>query len=147
MMVAIKVGETIDRDKMLGKFVDIQYQRNDVSFERSKFRVRGDSVEIWPSYEEFAYRVEFWGDDIEQISAINPLTGETIGSEQQIYIYPAKHFVTSESRIAEGVKRIRLELKHQLDHFQEEGKLLEAQRLNARTRFDIEMLELSLIHI
>ena len=141
MMVAIKVGETIDRDKMLGKFVDIQYQRNDVSFERSKFRVRGDSVEIWPSYEEFAYRVEFWGDDIEQISAINPLTGETIGSEQQIYIYPAKHFVTSEARIAEGVKRIRLELKHQLDHFQEEGKLLEAQRLNARTRFDIEMLE------
>ena len=141
MMVAIKVGETIDRDKMLGKFVDIQYQRNDISFERSKFRVRGDSVEIWPSYEEFAYRVEFWGDDIEQISAINPLTGETIGSEQQIYIYPAKHFVTSEARIAEGVKRIRLELKHQLDHFQEEGKLLEAQRLNARTRFDIEMLE------
>ena len=141
MMVAIKVGETIDRDKMLGKFVDIQYQRNDVSFERSKFRVRGDSVEIWPSYEEFAYRVEFWGDDIEQISAINPLTGETIGNEQQIYIYPAKHFVTSEARIAEGVKRIRLELKHQLDHFQEEGKLLEAQRLNARTRFDIEMLE------
>ena len=141
MMVAIKVGETIDRDKMLGKFVDIQYQRNDVSFERSKFRVRGDSVEIWPSYEEFAYRVEFWGDDIEQISAINPLTGETIGNEQQIYIYPAKHFVTSEARIAEGVKRIRLELNHQLDHFQEEGKLLEAQRLNARTRFDIEMLE------
>lgn len=141
MMVAIKVGETIDRDKMLGKFVDIQYQRNDVSFERSKFRVRGDSVEIWPSYEEFAYRIEFWGDDIEQISAINPLTGEVIGSEQQIFIYPAKHFVTSESRIAEAVKRIRLELKHQLDHFQEEGKLLEAQRLNARTRFDIEMLE------
>ena len=141
MMVAIKVGETIDRDKMLGKFVDIQYQRNDVSFERSKFRVRGDSVEIWPSYEEFAYRIEFWGDDIEQISAINPLTGEVIGSEQQIFIYPAKHFVTSESRIAEAVKRIRLELKHQLDHFQEQGKLLEAQRLNARTRFDIEMLE------
>ena len=141
MMVAIKVGESIDRDKMLGKFVDIQYQRNDVSFERSKFRVRGDSVEIWPSYEEFAYRIEFWGDDIEQISAINPLTGETIGSEKQIYIYPAKHFVTSESRIASGVQRIRLELKHQLDHFQEQGKLLEAQRLNARTRFDIEMLE------
>ena len=141
MMVAIKVGESIDRDKMLGKFVDIQYQRNDVSFERSKFRVRGDSVEIWPSYEEFAYRIEFWGDDIEQISAINPLSGEVIGSEQQIYIYPAKHFVTSESRIKDGVQRIRLELKHQLDHFQEQGKLLEAQRLNARTRFDIEMLE------
>ena len=75
MMVALKVGDAIDRDKMLAKFVDIQYKRNDISFERSTFRVRGDSVEIWPSYEEFAYRIEFWGDDIEQISIINPLTG------------------------------------------------------------------------
>ena len=96
MMVAIKVGDTIDRDKMLGKFVDIQYQRNDIAFERSRFRVRGDSVEIWPSYEEFAYRIEFWGDEIERISIINPLTGESISPQDQIYIYPAKHFVTSE---------------------------------------------------
>ena len=140
MMVAIKVGETIDRDKMLAKLVDIQYQRNDISFERSKFRVRGDSVEIWPSYEEFAYRVEFWGDEIEQISVINPLTGESISRQQQIYIYPAKHFVTTEDRIARGVERIRKELKDQLELFKEQGKLLEAQRLNARTRFDIEML-------
>ena len=141
MMVALKKGESIDRDKMLTKFVDIQYKRNDISFERSTFRVRGDSVEIWPSYEEFAYRIEFWGDDIEQISIINPLTGESIAPEDQIYIYPAKHFVTSESRIENAVKHIRLELKEQLELFQSEGKLLEAQRLNARTRFDIEMLE------
>jgi excinuclease ABC subunit B len=141
MMVAVKTGDTIDRDKMLGRFIDIQYKRNDIAFERSTFRVRGDSVEIWPAYEEFAYRIEFWGDDIEQISIINPLTGESISPQTQIYIYPAKHFVTSESRIADAVKKIRLELKEQLDLFQKEGKLLEAQRLNARTRFDIEMLE------
>jgi excinuclease ABC subunit B len=136
MMVALKTGDTIDRDKMLSKFVDIQYQRNDIAFERSRFRVRGDCVEIWPSY-----RIEFWGDDIEQIAIINPLTGESLSPQDQIYIYPAKHFVTSESRIADGVKRIRAELKEQLELFQEQGKLLEAQRLNARTRFDIEMLE------
>ncbi|MDG1874310.1 MAG: excinuclease ABC subunit UvrB [Mariniblastus sp.] len=141
MMVALKTGETIDRDKMLTKFVDVQYKRNDIAFERSTFRVRGDCVEIWPSYEEFAYRIEFWGDEIEQMSIINPLTGEVVSPQDQIYIYPARHFVASESRIADGVKRIRTELKMQLEHFQEEGKLLEAQRLNARTRFDIEMLE------
>ena len=140
-MVALKVGETIDRDKMLGKFIDIQYQRNDTAFERSRFRVRGDSVEIWPSYEEFAYRIEFWGDEIEKISIINPLTGEAVKGEDQIFIYPAKHFVTSEDRIQQGVRRIKKELKEQLEKFQNEGKLLEAQRLNARTRFDIEMLE------
>ncbi len=141
MMVALKVGETIDRDRMLGKFIDIQYQRNDIAFERSRFRVRGDSVEIWPSYEEFAYRIEFWGDEIEKISIINPLTGEAVSGEDQIFIYPAKHFVTSENRIQQGVRRIKKELKEQLEKFQNEGKLLEAQRLNARTRFDIEMLE------
>ena len=137
MMVALKVGESIDRDKMLGKLIDIQYQRNDIAFERSRFRVRGDSVEIWPSYEEFAYRVEFWGDEIEKISIINPLTGEGVSNEDQIFIYPAKHFVTSEDRIQQGVRRIKKELKEQLEKFQNEGKLLEAQRLNARTRFDI----------
>ena len=141
MMVAIKTGDTINRDKMLGKLIEIQYQRNDVAFERSRFRVRGDSVEIWPGYEEFAYRVEFWGDEVERITCINPLTGETIQPEKQIYIYPAKHFVTSETRIQEAVRHIRFELKERLEFFQSEGKLLEAQRLNARTRFDLEMLE------
>lgn len=141
MVVAIKVGDTMDRDKMLGKLVEIQYQRNDIAFERSRFRVRGDSVEIWPSYEEFAYRVEFWGDEIEKISVINPLTGDSFDTADHIYIYPAKHFVSSEAKIQEAVKKIRFELKERLEFFQNEGKLLEAQRLNARTRFDLEMLE------
>ena len=141
MMVALKKGETIDRDEVLSKLVDIQYQRNDVAFERSKFRVRGDTVEIWPSYEEYGYRIEFWGDDIEQLSIIHPVSGETISHQDQLFVYPAKHFVTSESRIKNGVALIRKELKERLEWFQKEGKLLEAQRLNARTRFDIEMLE------
>ena len=141
MMVAIKVGESIDRDKMLAKLVDIQYQRNDVAFERSRFRVRGDSVHIWPSYEEFAFGVEFWGDEIEKISVIYPLTGESFDKVDHIYIDPAKHFVSSEDRIRDAVKKIRFELKERLEFFQNEGKLLEAQRLNARTRFDLEMLE------
>ncbi|MEE2826541.1 MAG: excinuclease ABC subunit UvrB [Planctomycetota bacterium] len=141
MMVALRKGATIDRDEMLGKLIDIQYDRNDIAFERSKFRVRGDTVEIWPSYEEYAYRVEFWGDEIEQLALINPVSGETLSLQDQVFVYPAKHFVTSEERIAKGVKLIRQELKERLEWFQEHGKLLEAQRLNARTRFDIEMLE------
>ena len=141
MMVSLRKGATIDRDEMLAKLVDIQYDRNDIAFERSKFRVRGDTVEIWPSYEEYAYRIEFWGDEIEQMSIINPVSGETLSIQDQLFVYPAKHFVTSEERIAKGVKLIREELKERLEWFQEHGKLLEAQRLNARTRFDIEMLE------
>ena len=141
MMVSLRKGATIDRDEMLAKLVDIQYDRNDIAFERSKFRVRGDTVEIWPSYEEYAYRIEFWGDEIEQMSIINPVSGETLSIQDQLFVYPAKHFVTSEERIATGVKLIREELKERLEWFQEHGKLLEAQRLNARTRFDIEMLE------
>ncbi len=141
MMVSLKKGEQFDRDEMLGKFVDIQYQRNDVSFERSKFRVRGDSVELWPSYEEYGYRIEFWGDEIEQLAIIDPLTGETISQHDQLFIYPAKHFVTSEAAIERGVKSVKKELAERLEELRNAGKLLEAQRLNARTRFDIEMLE------
>ena len=141
MMVALRRGETIDRDEMLMKLVDIQYERNDVSFERTKFRVRGDCVEIWPSYEEFAYRVELWGDEVDQLSIINPTSGETISSQEEIFVYPAKHFVMPEERIEGAVMSIRAELEQQLQKFRDEGKLLEAQRLNARTRFDIEMLQ------
>lgn len=141
MMVSLRKGATIDRDEMLAKLIDIQYDRNDIAFERSKFRVRGDTVEIWPSYEEYAYRVEFWGDEIEQMAIINPISGETLSVQDQLFVYPAKHFVTSEERIAKGVQLIRQELKERLEWFQDHGKLLEAQRLNARTRFDIEMLE------
>ncbi|MBX3411913.1 MAG: excinuclease ABC subunit UvrB [Pirellulales bacterium] len=141
MMVALRVGESVDRDEMLMRLVDIQYQRNDVEFARGKFRVRGDCVEIWPAYEEFAYRIEFWGDDIEQVSIINPTSGEAISQEPAVYIYPAKHFVLPEERIAAAVEEIKAELEQQLQHFRDTGKLLEAQRLAARTRFDIEMMQ------
>ncbi len=141
MMVSLRKGATIDRDEMLAKLIDIQYDRNDIAFERSKFRVRGDTVEIWPSYEEYAYRIEFWGDEIEQMAIINPISGATLSVQDQLFVYPAKHFVTSEERIAKGVQLIRQELKERLEWFQDHGQLVEAQRLNARTRFDIEMLE------
>ncbi|MCR9291803.1 MAG: excinuclease ABC subunit UvrB [bacterium] len=141
MVVHLRIGQTINRDDVLLRLVDIQYERNDVAFERSRFRVRGDSLEIWPSYEEFAYRVELWGDEIEQISITNPLTGETLQTLDEVFIYPAKHFVTPEERIERALVLIREELKQQLEKFEAEGKLLEAQRLNARTRFDLEMLQ------
>jgi excinuclease ABC subunit B len=140
MMVPLYVGRTMDRDDMLARLVDIQYDRNDTDPARGKFRVRGDCVEIWPSYEEFAYRVEFWGDEIERLSIINPVSGEAVSSLEQMYIYPAKHFVLPETRIHNAVDLIRKELAEQLDHFKSVGKMLEAQRLNARTRFDVEMM-------
>lgn len=141
MMVAVRRGEMMDRDEMLARLVDIQYERSDADFTRSKFRVRGDSVEVWPSYEEFAVRIEFWGDEVEQITYINPVSGEALAQDNELFIYPAKHFVTSEERVADAVSRIKIELEQQLEKMREQGKLLEAQRLNARTRFDIEMLQ------
>ena len=140
MMVPLRVGETVARDQMLLRQIDIQYDRNDVDFSRARFRVRGDCVEIWPGYEEFAYRIEFWGDEIDQIAIINPLTGETVQKKQEAFIYPAKHFVMPEERIAQSVDHIRHELEERLEVLRQNGKLLEAQRLNARTRFDMEML-------
>ncbi len=141
MVVPIRVGESIPREDLILRLIDIQYERNDVAFERSRFRIRGDTMELWPSYEEFAYRIEMWGDEVEQISIINPISGETISRLAEVYIYPAKHFVTSEDRITNAVRVIRKELEEQLEKFKSEGKILEAQRLNARTRFDIEMLQ------
>ena len=141
MMVPLHVGQTIDRDEMLMRLVDIQYDRNDVSFERAKFRVRGDCVEIWPSYEEYAFRIELWGDEIEQLSIINPLTGEVAVKQQELFIYPAKHFVMPEERIGQAIDAIKQELEERLEVMRQAGKLVEAQRLNSRTRFDIEMLQ------
>jgi excinuclease ABC subunit B len=141
MVVPIRVGESIPREDLILRLIDIQYERNDVAFERSRFRIRGDTMELWPSYEEFAYRIEMWGDEIEQISIINPISGEAISRLAEVYIYPAKHFVTSEDRIASAVRVIRKELEEQLEKFNSQGKILEAQRLNARTRFDLEMLQ------
>jgi excinuclease ABC subunit B len=140
MMVRVVKGESHDRDQLLLRFVDIQYQRNDVAFERGKFRVRGDVVEVWPAYEEFAFRIEMFGDEVESLAIINPLTGETLREMDDLYIYPAKHFVTPEDRIRQAVEGIGQELEERLASFRQHGKLLEAQRLAARTRFDMEML-------
>ncbi len=141
MMVGLRVGQVVERDSMLSRLVDIQYERNDVAFEPGKFRVRGDCVEIFPSYEEFAYRIEFWGDEVEQLACINPTSGEVIQRQQELYIYPAKHFVLPDERIAKAIEEIREELDERLELFRKQGKLLEAQRLSARTRFDLEMMQ------
>jgi excinuclease ABC subunit B len=141
LVVNLRQGESIRRDHLLLKLVDIQYERNDIAFERSRFRVRGDCIELWPAYEEFAYRIEMWGDEVEQISMIRPISGEVIGKQTELFIYPAKHFVMPEDRIQQAIAEICRELDDQLERFKEQGKLLEAQRLAARTRFDIEMMQ------
>jgi excinuclease ABC subunit B len=141
MQITLQVGQQVERDEILRKMIDIQYERNDIEFTRSKFRVRGDCVELWPSYEEFAMRIEFWGDEVEQLSLINPTTGEVIRREQSLFIYPAKHFVMSEDRVKNAIDAIKQELEERLEQLRSTGKLLEAQRLNARTRFDIEMMQ------
>jgi excinuclease ABC subunit B len=140
MVVVLRKGETVDRDQMLLRLVDIQYQRNDTAFERGKFRVRGDVVEVWPAYEEFAFRIELFGDEIDALAIINPTSGESLRVLDELYVYPAKHFVTPEERIRAAVEGIEGELQHRLGIFKEQGKLMEAQRLSARTRYDIEML-------
>jgi excinuclease ABC subunit B len=140
MMVHLRLGDQIDRDEMLLKFVDIQYDRNDVSFERGRFRVRGDVVELWPAYEEIGFRIELFGDEVETLAVINPLTGTVLEKKQEMYVYPAKHFVLPEERIQGAVAAIEQELEERLRTLKEQGKLLEAQRLAARTRYDMEML-------
>src|SRR5581483_335111 len=139
-VLPIRTGTETDRDEMLRKLIDLQYARNDIDFKRGTFRVRGDVVELHPSYEEFAYRIEFFGDEITTIDAINPLTGELLRSEDQIFIYPAVHYVMPEDRVQAAVQSIREELDIQVMKLRGEGKLLEAQRLLARTKYDIEML-------
>lgn len=140
MMVRLQVGETIERQQLLLKLIDIQYQRNDLSFERGKFRVRGDTVELWPAYEEIGLRIELFGDEVEALSVIHPVSGETLKKLDEMYIYPAKHFVTPENRIKVAVEGIRQELENRLVELKQQGKILEAQRLAARTRYDLDML-------
>jgi excinuclease ABC subunit B len=140
LMVTVRRGEQRGRDEILGELVRIQYARNDVSFEQGTFRVRGDSIEIFPAYAEQAIRIELWGDEVERISKINPLTGDTICQLEQCAIYPAKHFVTERSKIERAVSAIRTELAARLIELKAAGKLLEAQRLESRTGFDVEML-------
>src|SRR6476660_6485517 len=139
-MVTLTKGQIIQRDEILRSLVKIQYSRNDVAFERATFRVRGDTVEILPAYEEQGVRVEMWGDEIERISKIDPLTGETIAVLDRAAIYPAKHFITSRPTLERAVGQIRQELAERFAELRNTGKLLEAQRLESRTNFDIEMM-------
>ena len=131
MMVGLRVGQVVDRDFILSKLVDIQYQRSDIALEPGKFRVHGDCVEIWPSYEEGAYRVEFWGDEVEQLASIDPMSGEVRDRREEMFIYPCKHFVMPEERIQQAVGLIKEELQERLEQLKGQGKLLEAHRLSA----------------
>ncbi|HEV3383423.1 MAG TPA: excinuclease ABC subunit UvrB [Gemmata sp.] len=140
MMIYLPKGEVIDRQNLFLRLVDIQYQRNDVAFERGKFRARGDTIDVWPASEEVAYRIELFGDEVDALSVIHPLTGETLRVLEDLYIFPAKHFVTPEERVKEAIIGIEQELNERLEQFKTEGKLLEAERLKARTRYDLDML-------
>jgi excinuclease ABC subunit B len=140
LLVTAAVGEAKGRDSLLADLLRIQYSRNDVAFEQGTFRVRGDTVEIFPAYAEQAIRVEFWGDQVERITKVDPLTGKAIAQLERCAIYPAKHFVTQRPTIERAVKLIRAELAERLTLLRQAGKLLEAQRLESRTTFDVEML-------
>ena len=140
-MIHIKVGDEIERNALLRKFVDVQYKRNDIAFERGTFRVRGDTIEIIPMYEELAIRIEMFGDEIEKIMTLHPLTGEIFRDEDQVHIFPATHYAASPETMKRAIGDIQDELQIQLNAFEKQGKLLEAQRLRMRTTFDIEMME------
>ncbi len=139
-LVILDRGAEMDRDAMLRKLVDIHFTRNDVAFEPSAFRVRGDVVEIYPPEREHPVRVEFFGDEIDALSEVHPVTGEVLAERDRLVIYPAKHFVTSGNRIEKAIVQIEVDLAKQLEEFNDQGKLLEAQRLEMRTRYDIEMM-------
>ncbi|NGO70780.1 excinuclease ABC subunit UvrB [Streptomyces boncukensis] len=139
-MVPLKVGEETDRDQLLRRFVDIQYTRNDMSFTRGTFRVRGDTIEIFPVYEELAVRIEMFGDEIEALSTLHPITGEVISDDQELYVFPASHYVAGPERMERAINAIEAELAERLDELEKQGKLLEAQRLRMRTTYDIEMM-------
>src|SRR6188768_2484350 len=139
-MVRLRVGEEHDRDSILRRLVEIQYTRNDMTFTRGTFRVRGDTLEIFPVYEELAVRVEFFGDEIERLMTLHPLTGEVVTEDQEIYVFPATHYVAGPERMEKAIAGIELELDDRLAELERQGKLLEAQRLRMRTTYDIEMM-------
>ena len=140
-MIHLKVGDEIERNALLRRFVDVQYKRNDVAFERGTFRVRGDTVEIIPMYEELAIRIEMFGDEIEKITTLNPLTGEIVRDEEEMYIFPATHYAAGPETMKRAMSDIQDELQIQLNTFKKQNKLLEEQRLRMRTTFDLEMME------
>lgn len=139
-VISLKKGEQRNRERILRQLVDMQYQRNDFELSRGRFRLRGDTLEIQPAYEEMAVRIEFWGDQVERIVHLDPLTGEILSQPEQVDIYPAKHFVTSREKLEAAIVDIEEELEQRLAEFKAQGKLLEAQRLEMRTRYDLEML-------
>jgi excinuclease ABC subunit B len=140
-VLTIERNKNYKRDKLVRRLVDMQYERNDYDFTRGRFRIRGDTLEIQPAYEEIALRIEFWGDEIERIVEVDPLTGEVLAHRDQVDIYPAKHFVTSHDKLLAAIEDIKVELEERLKELRGQGKLLEAQRLEARTNYDIEMLQ------
>ncbi|MDZ5663593.1 excinuclease ABC subunit UvrB [Nocardioides sp. S-58] len=139
-MLRLKVGEEHDRDSVLRRLVEIQYTRNDMSFTRGTFRVRGDTLEIFPVYEELAVRIEFFGDEIERLMTLHPITGEVVSDDTELHVFPATHYVAGPERMERAIRGIELELDDQLATFEKQGKLLEAQRLRMRTTYDVEMM-------
>lgn len=141
LVLKISKNEIIKRDNILERLINIHYERNDIDFHRGCFRVRGDVMEIFPSYLEYAFRIELWGDRIEAIFEIDPLTGKVIKRKDKLIVYPAKHFVTTKDKLEKALLSIEEELRERLKYFKKEGKLLEAQRLEQRTKYDLEMLK------
>ena len=139
-MIRLQIGDSIERNKLLRKFVDIQYKRNDMAFERGTFRVRGDTIEIIPMYEELALRIEMFGDEIEKITTLHPLTGEIIRDETEMFIFPASHYSAGPETMNRAISAIEIEMEGKVDEFERQNKLLEAQRIRMRTTFDIEMM-------
>ena len=140
-MVRLRVGESIDRDTLLRKLVDIQYNRNDIAFTRGTFRVRGDTVEVYPVYEEHPIRIEMFGDEIDRLMSLHPVTGEILTEDKEIYVFPASHYTAGPERMSQAIASIENELAQRLPELEREGKLLEAQRLKMRTSYDIEMMQ------
>src|SRR5690554_5981670 len=139
-MVSLSVGDVIDRDSLLREFVHMQYSRNDLAFTRGTFRVRGDTVEIIPVYEELAIRIELFGDEVEALYTLHPLTGDVVERKEQVHLFPASHYVASEDRMNTAIRTIEIELGERLEELERQNKLLEAQRLKMRTTFDLEMM-------
>lgn len=142
MVISLRPGMEVSYESLMKRLTEIQYERNDIAFERNRFRVRGDTIEIWPVYtDSFAYRVEFFGDEIERISEINPLTGERMREVQHAAIYPASHYVTPKDKMQTAIQEIREEMEQRVAWFKENEKFVEAQRIEQRTRYDMEMME------
>jgi excinuclease ABC subunit B len=141
LLLFLEVGEEFERDQILKSLIDIHYSRNDIEFARGTFRVRGDTIEVHPAYEETAIRLELFGDKLEKISVIDTLKGDVLEEKKRVAIYPAKHFVTTPPQLEQAIKNIEIELEERLNWFRERGKLLEAQRLESRTKFDLEMMK------